>query len=462
MHSTKEMDGRRQIKCGPLTSHHATEHVHLTTASVRHRAALLADILDHVGPCSTDLNPFVLQGNVLSVAAGRLSFVFGLKGPSLAVDTACSSSIVSAHMGRTAIASGTIGAAAACGVQFTAAFRGSALFNSAGMLAPDGRCKTLDAAANGYVRGEARGVLVLEGVGPGGGCGPGPGGSPGVEVIGTAVNQDGRSSSLTAPNGPSQQAVVRQSLRGTAVTPAEVAVLQMHGTGTGLGDPIEVSAAAAVFRRSPAGEGGGAPLVLEAVKSMVGHAEAAAGVTALAQPLEGLMRMCTAAVMHLVALNPYIQGIIHSADKAVGGGGAGMRMPQQGAAQVSAGSAGGGGGSGGSAGGTSGFAFQGTNGHAVMQALEAGPRGGAHRGVAGTRSSLIVTDRQRFWVAPETHALLTSVHASPPDRCVAQAALSARRDCDMWDYRVMNRTLFPGAGFMVWILPPSVQFIATL
>ena len=315
---------------------------------------------------------------------------------------------------------------------------------------------------HGYVRGEARGVLVLEGVGSSGGGGPGPGGGPGVAVIGTAVNQDGRSSSLTAPNGPSQQAVIRQSLRGTAVTPAEVAVLQMQGTGTGLGDPIEVGAAAAVFWRAPLGEGGGAPLVLEAIKTMVGHAETAAGVTALAQPLEGLVRMCTGAIMHLVALNPYIQGVIHSADIAVGGAGAGMRMPRQGAAQVSAGPAGGGGGGGGSAGGTSGFAFQGTNGHAVMQALAAGARGGAHRGVAGARSSLAVTDRQRFWVVPETHALLTSVHASPPDCCVAQATLSARRDCDMWDHRVMNRALFPGAGFMVWIKSPSLELIATL
>jgi acyl transferase domain-containing protein len=386
-----------------------------------------------------------------------MSFVFGLKGPSLAVDTACSASIVSAHMSRTAIASGAIGAAAACGVQFIAAFRTQSMFNSAGMLAPDGRCKTLDAAANGYVRGEARGVLVLEGVGPGGGPSGGPGGGPGVAVIGTAVNQDGRSSSLTAPNGPSQQAVIRQSLRGTVVTPAEVAVLQMHGTGTGLGDPIEVSAAAAVFRRAPAGEDGGAPLVLEAVKSTVGHAETAAGVSALMQPLEGLVRMCTAAIMHLVALNPYIQGVIHSAHTIAGGAGAGIRMPRQVAAQVSDGPSGGGGGGGGSAGGTSGFAFQGTNGHVVMQALAAGARGGAQRGVAGARSSLTVTDRQRFWVVPQTHALLMSVHASPPDRCVAQAALRARQDCGMWDHRVMNRALFPGTGFMVWITTPCLE-----
>jgi len=119
--------------------------------------------------------------------------------------------------------------------------------------------------------------------------------------------------------------------------------------------------------------------------------------------------------MHLVSLNPYIQGVIQSADKDAGGAGAGLRMPRQGGAQVSAGRAGGG------AGGTSGFAFQGTNGHAVLQTLTAGARG-----VSGVRSSLAVTDRQRFWLSPETHALLKSVRASPPGRCMAQAELSAR------------------------------------
>ena len=120
-----------------------------------------------------------------------------------------------------------------------------------------------------------------------------------LALAGTAVNQDGRSSSLTAPNGPSQQAVMRLALRGGTVRGDQMAALQMHGTGTSLGDPIEVGAALAVLGRAD-----GAPLTLEAVKSYVGHTETAAGVIGLAQPLEGIARMCTSKVLHLTAINP--------------------------------------------------------------------------------------------------------------------------------------------------------------
>ena len=239
-------------------------------------------LIDHVFPVATELNAFILPGNVLSVAAGRLSFVFGLRGPSMVMDTACSSSIVSTHAAMLAISSGEINAAATCGVSSMMCVLTTGLFFASGMLAADGRCKTLDAAANGYVRGESRGVIILEGqvneraisnrssassaVGGAGG---------GVVVIGTAVNQDGRSSSLTAPNGPSQQAVIRAALCGgnAAVSPADVARLQMHGTGTGLGDPIEVGSIVAVFKRPSLEDDGAAaaPLTLEAVKSLVGH-----------------------------------------------------------------------------------------------------------------------------------------------------------------------------------------------
>lgn len=207
-------------------------------------------------------------------------------------DAACSSSIVSTHAAMSAISSREIDAAASCGVTSIMSVLTTGLFNAAGMLAADGRCKTLDAAADGYVRGESRGVIILEETANASGAGAGAGAGAhdrssrgGVAVIGTAVNQDGRSSSLTAPNGPSQQAVIRASLSGgggvpsdAAVTPAEVACLQMHGTGTGLGDPIEVGSVIAVFKRSnradDADDGGGAaaaPLTLEAVKSLVGH-----------------------------------------------------------------------------------------------------------------------------------------------------------------------------------------------
>lgn len=185
-------------------------------------------------------------------------------------DAACSSSIVSTHAAMTAMASGEIDSAATCGVCAIMSVLTTGLFSAAGMLAADGRCKTLDAAADGYVRGESRGVIILEGDERKAADGRSSRSGGGVAVIGTAVNQDGRSSSLTAPNGPSQQAVIRASLRGdTTVNPADVACLQMHGTGTGLGDPIEVGSVLAVFKRP--NDSVAAPLTLAAVKSLVGH-----------------------------------------------------------------------------------------------------------------------------------------------------------------------------------------------
>ncbi len=146
----------------------------------------------------------------------------------------------------------------------------TAMFQRAGMLSPEGRCKTLDAAADGYVRAEAVGVMLLCALG---GAGATSGRSPLALIAGSAVNQDGRSSSLTAPNGPAQQEVMRQALASAGAGPADVAALQMHGTGTPLGDPIEVGAAAEVLL----GPASRQPLAFLASKSAVGHAEPAAG-----------------------------------------------------------------------------------------------------------------------------------------------------------------------------------------
>jgi hypothetical protein len=180
------------------------------------------------------------------------------------------------------------------------------------------------------------------------------------------------------------------------------------------------------------------------------HAETAAGIISLAQPLVGLVQMCTANIAHLTSINPHIQGVIRSASKAVGGAGAPIKMPRQRGAQVSVAAAS-------SADqqpacGTSGFAFQGTNGHVVVQRVIGGGGDGgaaaAHAGVGGTRSSLAVLDRQRYWVIPETHALLVGVRATFSNRCVVMAVIDARAHAGLWDHRVMDRALFPGAGFL--------------
>jgi hypothetical protein len=169
-----------------------------------------------------------------------------LQGPSVSIDTACSSSLVGAHLACTSFLPGGCSRSLATGVNLTIRAETTAVLSKAGMLTVDGRCKTLDASADGYMRGEACVVHLLEAAPADGGAAGFP--AAAAVILGTAVNQDGRSSSLTAPNGPSQQAVVRAALAWNGVAAGDVGVLEMHGTGTALGDPIEVGAAFAVFQ----------------------------------------------------------------------------------------------------------------------------------------------------------------------------------------------------------------------
>ena len=166
----------------------------------------------------------------------------------MSIDTACSSSLVGVHLACSSFLPDGCPRALAAGVNLTLRAETTAVLSKAAMLAVDGRCKTLDAAADGYMRGEACVVHLLEVELQG--SPEGKPSSPAAVVLGMAVNQDGRSSSLTAPNGPSQQAVLRAAMAWQEVAAAEVAVLEMHGTGTALGDPIEVGAAFAVYQAS--------------------------------------------------------------------------------------------------------------------------------------------------------------------------------------------------------------------
>ena len=198
------------------------------------------------------------------------SYAFGFKGAAVSVDTACSSSLVASHIAVGAVFSGTSSGGLAAGVGLLLSPDTTTMFHKAGMLAADGRCKSLDADADGYVRGEAVGALVLRAAPPAQGT---------LAVFcGSAVNQDGRSSSLTAPNGPSQQEVMRQALAFAGLSPAAVMQLQMHGTGTPLGDPIETGAATAVLVD---GSWRAQPLAASTAKAWIGHSEAAAGAMGL-------------------------------------------------------------------------------------------------------------------------------------------------------------------------------------
>ena len=234
-----------------------------------------------------------------SVASGRLSYLLGLKGPSLTVDTACSSSLVATHLACQALRSGDCRLALAGGVNLILAPDIFVALSRARMLSPDGRCKTFDAAADGFARAEGCGVVVLKRLSD-----ARADGDRILAVIrGSAVNQDGASSGLTAPNGPSQVAVIREALARAGVSPREIGYLEAHGTGTQLGDPLEVSALGEVLRGS---RNDVAPLWLGSVKTNLGHLEAAAGITGLIKLVLALQHGEIPPHLHFSEPSPHI------------------------------------------------------------------------------------------------------------------------------------------------------------
>ncbi|MFE9426142.1 amino acid adenylation domain-containing protein [Kitasatospora sp. NPDC006697] len=220
-----------------------------------------------------------VTGQAASIAANRLSYFLDLRGPSLAVDTACSSSLLAVHLACASLRAGESDTALAGGVNLLLAGELTDAFREAGMMAADGRCKTFDASADGYVRAEGCGVVVLKRLADA----LRDGDTVHALVRGSAVNQDGRSNGLTAPNGSAQQEVIRDALRNAGVAPEEISYLEAHGTGTPLGDPIEVRALAAVLAPD---ERAGEPLLIGSVKTSIGHAEAAAGMAGLIKVVE--------------------------------------------------------------------------------------------------------------------------------------------------------------------------------
>ena len=238
-------------------------------------------------------------GVTASTAVGRVAFALGLEGPAITVDTACSSSLVAVHQAAAALLQGEADLALAGGVNAILTEEPTRLFTDAGMLAPDGRCKTFDAAADGYVRGEGCGMVALKRLADAERDGDRVLGV----VLGSAVNQDGASAGLTVPNGPAQERVIGEALERAGVEPSEVDYLEAHGTGTELGDPVEVEAAAAVYGegRDPAH-----PLLLGSVKTNVGHLEGAAGVAGLIKAVLAMEDGLIPPHLHFERPNPRI------------------------------------------------------------------------------------------------------------------------------------------------------------
>ena len=237
-------------------------------------------------------------GNAHSIAANRLSYILDLRGPSLAIDTACSSSLVAVHLASQSLKNGECDRAIVGGVNLMLSPELTETFSLAGMMATDGRCKTFDADADGYVRGEGCGVVILKRLDDA----IADGDNILAVIKGSATNQDGRSNGLTAPNGLSQQEVIRQALANAGVSPEEISYIESHGTGTSLGDPIEVNSLKAVLRSHDLDH----TCYLGSVKTNIGHLEAAAGIAGLIKTVLCLQNQAIPPNLHFKKLNPHI------------------------------------------------------------------------------------------------------------------------------------------------------------
>lgn len=239
-------------------------------------------------------------GNAISIAANRLSYILNFRGPSMAVDTACSSALVAVHLAVQSLRRRECNAALAGAVNMILTPDTMIALSKARMLSLDGRCRPFDAEANGYVRGEGCGIVVLKRL------------SDAVQtgdnilavIRDSAVNHDGRTSGITAPNGRLQKAVILAALRKAGVSPERVSYVEAHGTGTPLGDPIEVQALAELFPRRSEDQ---PPCYLSSVKANIGHLEIAAGIASLIKVVLMLQHGRIPPQAHLERLNPHIR-----------------------------------------------------------------------------------------------------------------------------------------------------------
>ncbi|MFB4295804.1 type I polyketide synthase [Actinomadura sp. NTSP31] len=319
--------------------------------------------------------PHALTGSAMSVAANRLSYSLDLRGPSMAVDTACSSSLVAVHLAVRSLRSGECETAICGGVNVLLSGTITAAFDRAGAMAADGRSKAFSADADGYVRGEGCGVVVLKRLE----SALRDGDRVLAVIRGSAVGQDGRSNGLMAPRPEAQAEVIRRACRDAGVAPGDVDFVEAHGTGTLLGDPIE---ARALGEALGAGRPAERPLYVGSVKTNIGHLEAAAGIAGLIKTVLALWHRRLPRNLHFGRPNPHIPfarlGIeVVSRD---------MPWPRPEGRRMA---------------GISSFGFGGTNAHVVVESASPAPVSGVDREGAPVRLLLGAPDRDRLAEAAE-------------------------------------------------------------
>jgi acyl transferase domain-containing protein/acyl carrier protein len=257
------------------------------------------DLMSAVTERKVGLDQYLPLGSALCIAANRISYCFDLRGPSFAVDTACSSSLVALHLACESIWNGESSTALVGGSNAILKPEMTLGFSSASMLSPDGRCKSFDARANGYVRAEGAGMLLLKPLA----AARRDGDRVYSVVLATAINQDGHTPGISVPNGESQAVLVREACAKAGIRPRDVQFIEAHGTGTPVGDPIEATALGDVVSE---GRPANAPCILGSVKSNIGHLEAGAGVAGVMKVALSLFHGAIPPNLHFQSPNPQI------------------------------------------------------------------------------------------------------------------------------------------------------------